>query len=179
MAKHHRRVTLLSVLLSTGWLLGACGGSADAEGERVIAPSTTSSLSVTPSALMANDPFCRKISEAAQKFGLGPSIANLGSALQQLPDAASLLTEALALAPQEIKADIASLAGTLEELTPLLTKIATLNAAAKTDVAAAAEMQKATLELIGRVTSTQSGGFTTSVANLRAYSEQNCGVKFG
>ena len=70
------------------------------------------------------------------------------------------------------------LAGTLKDLTPLLTRIATLNAAAQTDASAAAEAQKATLELMGRLTSTQSTGFATAVANLNPYSKQHCGVKF-
>ena len=114
----------------------------------------------------------------ALEFGMDLSVANLGAALQQLPEAAALLGQAQAVAPPEIKADLTVLAGTLEELTPLLSRIATLNAAAKTDAAAATEAQKATLELMGRLTSTQSSGFATAVANLNAYSKQHCGVKF-
>ena len=174
-----RLLALATPLLVTGLLAGACAGSSDRATERAEAAATTTSVGSTiGAAAAAGDPFCQKVAEAGQKFGLDLSVTNLGAALQQLPEAAALLAQAQTVAPAEIKGDITVLAGTLKDLTPLLTRIATLNAAAQTDASAAAEAQKATLELMGRLTSTQSTGFATAVANLNTYSKQHCGVKF-
>ncbi len=174
-----RLLVLATPLLVAGLLAGACGGSTDgADAPATTVPIPVPSTTGAGTAAAAGDPFCQKVTEAGEKFGMDLSVANLGAALQQLPEAAALLGQAQAVAPPEIKADLTVLAGTLEELTPLLSRIATLNAAAKTDAAAATEAQKATLELMGRLTSTQSSGFATAVANLNAYSKQHCGVKF-
>jgi len=176
----HRLLVLATPLLVAGLLFGACGGSGDGATDRADTPAPTSISTGTTgaAATAAGDPFCQKVAEAGQKFGPDLSVTNLGAALQQLPEAAALLSQAQAVAPAEIKADLTVLAGTLEELTPLLSRIATLNAAAKTDASAAGEAQKATLELMGRLTSTQSSGFTSAVANLNAFSKQHCGVTF-
>jgi len=169
------RAAIVAALAATTVVFAACGGSSGDEGAEP-APSTTTAVATT---VVSNDPFCQKVSEASAKFGLSTSGANLGAILQQLPEAAALLQQARAVAPAEVAADLDVLAGTLSDLTPLLSRVAALSAASKTDMTKAAELQQATLELTTKLPAIQSPAFNAAVANLNAYSKQHCGVSFG
>lgn len=127
----------------------------------------------------SDDPFCVQVEAATEKFGLGgDSPTDLTAAMANLPEAAALLDEATATAPEELKGDLGVLASTLAAVAPGMSTLAQLSAEAATDASKQPALQEATAAFQADMAKLQTPEFVGAFDRLNTYAKDTCGISF-